>query len=459
MSPIFSRRTTIDAPAADVFRFHTRPQALERLTPPWMRMRVLERHGGITPGSRVVLDAPAGPFRARWVMEHRDYVEGKRFRDVQLSGPFQRWVHTHSVEPVGAVSALVDEIEYDLPMEPVGGLVAGNFVRHELERAFRYRHEVIAADLRRHRRFASSGSWRIGVTGSSGFVGAALAPYLSTAGHRIARFVRTPGSERSDDIYWSPEHRQLNPSTLEGLDAIVHLAGESIAQRWTSARRQRIRQSRLDGTRLLVRTIEAMKRPPRVMVCASAIGYYGNRGDELLDETSSRGEGFLAQLVEDWEEESRPLRERGVRVVHARFGVLLSPAGGALQRLLFPFRAGVGGRVGSGEQWMSWIALDDCLGAIEHALFTESVSGVVNVVSPEPVRNAEFTRTLSQVLHRPAILPVPGFALRAVFGDMADETLLASQRVEPVRLRESGFSWRHASLERALRFELGRAPT
>ena len=218
-------------------------------------------------------------------------------------------------------------------------------------------------------------------------------------------------------------------------------------------------RSRTETTRILVETLSACERKPSVLVSGSAIGYYGNRGDELLDETSSRGEGFLAQLVEDWEGESRPLRERGVRVVHARFGVLLSPAGGALQRLLFPFRAGAGGRVGSGEQWMSWIALDDCLGAIEHALFTESVSGVVNVVSPEPVRNAEFTNTLGQVLHRPTILPVPGFALRAVFGDMADETLLASQRVQPVRLRESGFSWRHASLERALRFELGRAPT
>ena len=420
-------------------------------------MRVVERHGGITPGSRVVLDAPVGPFRARWVMEHRDYIEGKRFRDVQLSGPFQRWVHTHTVEPVGVGSALVDEIEYEMPMGPLGELVAGGFVRHELERSFRYRHDVIAADLRRHRRFAASGAWRIGVTGSTGMVGNALVPYLSTAGHRVARFVRTHTSERGDDIYWSPEHRQLNPAALEGLDAIVHLAGESIAQRWTSARRDSIRQSRLDGTRLLVRTIESMKRPPRVVVCASAVGYYGSRGDTLLDETSSRGEGFLAQLVEDWEAESKPLRDRGVRLVHARFGVLLSPAGGALEKMLLPFRAGAGGRVGSGEQWMSWIALDDCLGAIEHALFTESLSGAINVVSPEPVTNAEFARTLGKVLHRPAIVPAPGFALRALFGEMADETLLASQRVQPVKLNASGFSWRHSTLESALRFELGLA--
>lgn len=456
MKRTFSRRTTLEAAAAEVFRFHARPQAFERLTPAWMRVVVLERHGGIAPGSRVVIDAPVGPFRARWVLEHRDYIEGRQFRDVQLSGPFQRWVHTHSVEPSGDASVLTDEIQYEMPMSPLGDLVAGRYVERELDRVFAYRHAVMAADLRRHRLFGRHGAWRIGVTGSTGLVGAALVPYLSTAGHRVARFVRTRGAEAPDDIHWDPAQGQIARARLDGLDAIVHLAGASIARRWTRARRAEIRASRLDGTRLLVRTIEGMKRPPRVLVCASAIGYYGDRGEAMLGEGSARGEGFLAELVEEWESISKPLGQRGVRVVHARFGVVLSPSGGALQRLLLPFRLGLGGRIGSGAQWMSWIALDDCLGAIEHALFTDELYGAVNVVSPMPVTNAELTHVLSRVLRRPAVLPVPALALRAAFGGMADETLLTSQRVAPMRLRETGFECRLPNLEGALRFELGR---
>lgn len=452
----FIRRTSIHAPAADVFRYHTRTGAFDRLTPPWMDVRVLERHGGITPGSRVVLDAPAGPFTARWVIEHRDYVEGRQFRDVQLSGPFPRWVHTHSVEPSGNGAILVDDVEYEMPGGLVGELLVGRHVHRELDRMFRYRHAVVAADLARHARYGRAGARRIGITGSTGMVGAALLSYLSTAGHQVARFVRRHEDEQAGDIYWSPAHRQLNPARLEGLDAVVHLAGENIGERWTAARRASIRDSRIEGTRLLARTLGAMKRPPTVFVSASAVGYYGDRGDEMLDEQSSRGDGFLAELTAEWEEAATPLRDRGVRVVHLRFGVVLSPSGGALRRLLTPFRLGVGGRAGTGRQWMSWIALDDCLGAVEHALFTDAVSGPVNVVAPEPVRNAEFARVLGSVLRRPAALPVPALALKAAFGEMAEQTLLASQRAIPAKLGSSGFAWLFPTLETALGFELGR---
>jgi uncharacterized protein (TIGR01777 family) len=403
----------------------------------------------------VVLEAPAGPFRARWVLEHSDYVEGRQFRDAQLSGPFARWVHTHSIEPSASTSVLEDDVEYELPMSPLSDLVVGRRMGREIERAFRYRHDVIRADIERHVRFAAHGSWRIGITGATGLVGSALTPYLSTAGHTVTRFVRTHAAERIGDVFWNPESKQLNPTRLTGMDAIVHLAGEPIGHRWTPGRRRRISASRLDGTRLLARTIAGLDRPPRVMISGSAIGYYGDRGDEVLDEQSTRGAGFLAELSEEWEAAVAPARERGVRVVNARMGIVLSPSGGALGRMLTAFRLGVGGPLGTGRQWMSWIALDDVLGAVEHALFSATVKGAVNFTAPEPVTSSEFARTLGHVLHRPALIPVPAFALRVVFGEMADETLLASQRADPAALRASGFQWRLPSLERALRFELG----
>lgn len=297
---------------------------------------------------------------------------------------------------------------------------------------------------------------RVAVTGATGLVGSALVAHLTNAGHRVSRLVRNRRQQRESDIYWNPASRQLDAADLEGFDAFVHLAGESIAQRWTDASRARISESRIEGTRLLARGLAGLERPPKVLVCASAIGFYGDRGSELVDERSARGDGFLAELVDAWEAASIPVRDRGIRLAHARFGVLLSPAGGALQRLLLPFRMGIGGPVGSGEQWMSWIALHDCVRAIDHLLFTDSVDGVTNLVSPEPATNAEFSQTLARVLHRPAVFRVPAFALRTVFAEMADETLLASQRVEPSRLRASGFEWRYPTLEGALRFELGR---
>lgn len=252
-------------------------------------------------------------------------------------------------------------------------------------------------------------------------------------------------------MLWNPDRGELDPSSLDGLDAVVHLAGEPIGHRWTSARKTRIVRSRLDGTRLLAERIASRENPPPVLVSASAVGFYGDRGDELLDETSSRGSDFLAEVAGKWEGALAPARERGVRVVNARFGIVLSRAGGALGRMLLPFRLGVGGPLGSGNQWMSWIGLNDAVRAIEHALRTDSVQGPVNVVSPNPVTSAEFARALGRVLHRPAIFPVPAFVLRAMFGEMADATLLAGQRVEPRALRKSGFEWEMPRLEEALR--------
>ena len=294
------------------------------------------------------------------------------------------------------------------------------------------------------------------VSGASGMVGSALVPLLKSGGESVRRLVRDGGDEH--DVSWRPERNEIDERRLSSLDGVVHLAGEGIASgRWTAEKKARIRDSRVKGTRLLCEALARQSSPPRVLVCASAVGFYGSRGDAPLDEESSLGPGFLAELCRDWEGATRPAIDRGIRVVRLRIGFVLSATGGGLARMVRPFRMGVGGVVGSGRQWMSWIALEDLIGAIVHVLKAEALRGPVNAVAPEPVTNREFTKTLGRVVGRPTILPMPAVAARLVFGELADELLLSSQRVAPKRLRDSGFPFRWPTLDAALRHLLGGA--
>jgi len=290
----------------------------------------------------------------------------------------------------------------------------------------------------------------VAVTGASGLIGSALVPVLTAAGHAVTRLVRRapgPGEAR-----WDPGAGQIDAAALEGTDVVVHLAGESIASaRWTVERKRRIRDSRVVGTGLLARTLAALNRPPQLLVSASAIGLYGHRGDTPLTESDPPGTGFLAEVGRDWEGATGPASQAGIRVVLLRFGIILSPQGGALARMLPPFRLGVGGPLGSGRQWMSWLTIADAVGIIRHGITCPELSGPVNAVAPEPVTNAEFTRSLGTVLGRPAVLPVPTFALELLFGEMAGEALLGSQRVLPRRLEETGYAFRDPVLLPALR--------
>jgi uncharacterized protein len=299
------------------------------------------------------------------------------------------------------------------------------------------------------------------VTGSSGLIGSALVSLLTSGGHSVTRLLRSQSSPRSagtSEIVWDPSGTSFPSSSLEGFDAVVHLAGESIAEgRWTDAKKARIRESRTKPTRALCEALGRLSRPPKVLVCASAIGYYGNRGEEILREGSAPGSGYLPDVCLEWEGATAPAVQKGIRVVNLRFGVVLSPAGGALAKMLPPFRMGVGGKVGDGKQYMSWIALDDAIGAIHHAVMNDGLSGGVNAVSPNPVTNLEFTKTLGRVLSRPTFFPVPAAAARIAFGEMADALLLASARVIPARLLETGYQFRYPELEGALRHLLGKS--
>ena len=295
---------------------------------------------------------------------------------------------------------------------------------------------------------------KILVTGATGLVGGALVRFLAGGGHEVVQLGRSaPGA---GDIRWDPEAGVLEPDALEGFDGVVHLAGDNIATgRWTAEKKRRIRESRVKGTSLLAATLAGLERPPRVLVSASAIGYYGDRGDEELTEGSAPGSGFLSEVCREWEAATEAAEGKGIRVAHARLGVVLSKDGGALAKMLTPFRLGAGGVIGNGRQYMSWITLDDTVAAIGHLLSTDSAAGPVNVVAPAPVTNGEFTRTLGRVLRRPTLFPMPGFAARLAFGEMADALLLASTRVKPAGLTAAGYAFRYGSLEEGLRYVLG----
>jgi uncharacterized protein (TIGR01777 family) len=445
------------APVGELFAWHERPGALERLTPPWSPVAVLAREGGIRDGGRVVLGIPVvGPLRARWVAVHRDYVAGERFRDEQVSGPFARWVHTHRFAADGPdASILEDSIEWALPGGALGAAVGGRAVERLLDRLFAWRHRTTAADLDAHAPCRATAA-TVAVTGASGLVGSALVPFLTTGGHRVVRLVRRQ-PRGTDEVRWSAEAPEPLDA-LDGVDAVVHLAGESIAaRRWTEAQKRHIRESRAHGTRVLAESLAALRRPPRVFVHASAIGIYGDRGDAVLAEASVAGDGFLADVCRAWEAAAEPLARRGTRVVHVRFGVVLTPAGGALAQMLPPFRVGLGGPIGSGGQWVSWIGIDDAVGALHHAVVTERLAGAVNAVAPEPVRNRELAAAIGRTLRRPALVPVPPVALRLALGEMADALLLSSARVMPARLAATGYRFRTPAIDAALIHVLGGA--
>jgi len=291
---------------------------------------------------------------------------------------------------------------------------------------------------------------KILISGSTGFVGSALCTVMQGRRHQVVPLVRGGRDAGGAAVLWDPLAGVLDHEQLEGIDAVVHLAGENVASgRWNAARKERIRASRVEGTRLLAARLGQLERPPAVAVCASAIGYYGSRADEVMREESTAGAGFLAEVVQEWEQATMPMRDKGIRVVNMRIGVVLSPVGAALERMLLPFRLGLGGRIGDGRHYMSWITLEDVIEAIAFALDNESLSGPVNTVSPGHVTNRQFTRALGRAVRRPTLLPVPAWLVRLAMGEMGEDLLLSSTRVEPVRLQQAGYEFHHPTIESA----------
>ncbi|MEO6792734.1 MAG: TIGR01777 family oxidoreductase, partial [Mycobacterium sp.] len=401
----------VDAPREEVFAWHGRPGAFLRLSPPWSPMRVVAEAASLKDG-RAELALPGG---LRWVAQHQadSYDPPRCFVDeigrgglASLPAAFAvRWRHTHEFEALDdGKTRVIDHVATFVP-------------ERALRAMFAYRHRQLTDDLAAHKQARENGlaPATIAVTGSSGLVGSALTAFLSTGGHRVIRLVRHSAT-KPGERQWHPD--QPNPDLLAGVDAVIHLAGASIAGRFTDGHRRAIRDSRLGPTRRLAELVARTPDGPKVLICASAVGYYGyHRGDEVLTEDSERGDGFLADVVADWEDALAPAEQAGTRVVRIRTGIVQSPRGGTLRLLRPLFAAGLGGRVGDGRQWLPWIEIDDLVDIYHRGLWDTGLSGPVNAVAPEPVRNLEYTRVLGRVLHRPTVLPVPPLGLRVLLGD------------------------------------------
>jgi uncharacterized protein (TIGR01777 family) len=443
----------VDHPIDEVFAWHTRLGAMRRLVPPWQPMRVVKETDSLADGT-AILGLPAG---LRWIARHDPaaYEPPHQFRDVLSSDGLMTlppriigwWRHTHRFSDVGdGTTGMHDEVDTTVP----GAMLRSTFA---------YRHRQLAEDLAAHRDAADAGvgPMVIAMTGSSGLVGTALAAFLSTGGHRVIRLVRRD-PRNADERRWEPGKPAAD--LLDGVDAVVHLAGESIAGRFTNAHRRAIRDSRIEPTRRLADVAAAATGGPRAFVRASAIGFYGyDCGDTVLNEDSPRGDGFLADVVADWEAATASAADAGLRVVTVRTGIVQSSAGGTLKLLRPLFAAGLGGRLGSGRQWLSWIGIDDLLDIYYRAMYDTRLVGPVNAVGPEPVRNAEYTAALAETLHRPARVPVPSIGPRLLLGKQgARELAEANQRVEPAALIALGHRFRQAGLEDALAHQLGHDP-
>lgn len=437
----------VDAEA--LFAWHMQPASLQRMLPPWRKIKILS--SGWSPadiGSMVEIAFRIGPFWRKWVLQHTECIFGEYFVDQQVEGPLHFWRHVHKMLPEGEHSVLVDEIEFSSRLASLPW--AHSRIMRELVKVFRWRQARLAGDLAAYARYPRT-KMRILVSGASGLLGTNLVSFLRAGGHEVARLVRRP-SRAPDAILWNPENGTVSPEALEGFNAIIHLAGTNIAgKRWSSSRKKELFQSRCRDTWLLAHALSHLKTPPAVFISASAVGFYGDRGESELSEESEAGKGFLADLCQHWERTSEVLEECGARVVHTRLGAVIAPEGGMLQRLLPLFRLGLGAVLGKGDQWMSWIAIDDAVDAFYHVLMTPLLRGAVNFTAPQSIRNREFGQSLAKACNRPFFLRLPAPLLRVALGEMADELLLASARALPNKLTKTGFVFRNPDLNSALK--------
>ena len=444
--------SVVDHPLDEVFAWHARPGAMPRLVPPWQPMTVVAEAQSLADG-RAVLGLPGG---LRWVAQHQgaEYDPPRRFVDALSSEGLRSlppriigtWRHTHDFSAVGSDATRVHD-RVDAPVPAAA-----------LRSTFVYRHRQLADDLAAHRDAATAGlrPTTVAVTGASGLVGSALTALLTTGGHRVIRLMRH-AADGPDQRLWKPDDPAAD--LLDGVDAVIHLAGTSIAGRFTDAHRAEIRDSRIGPTRRLAELAARSDGGPRTFASASAVGFYGyDRGDAVLSEESARGDGFLADVVADWEAATAPAADAGLRVVAVRTGVVPAARGGTLKLMRPLFAAGLGGRLGSGRQWLSWIGIDDLVDVYYRALYDDRLVGPVNAVAPNPVRNVDYTAALARTLHRPAVLPVPSFGPRLLLGSQgARELAEADQRVLPVKLQAIGHRFRQPLVADALAHQLGRA--
>lgn len=436
-------KTSVAVPCDFAFAWILRPGALKRLLPPWTKTDFLFDPPIPCNETQVGLKIYWGPFFFKWVLEHENFKLNQEFSDKQIKGPFKRYLHIHRFAPIDSQSCVLsDEIEFN-SVSFLEDPIAKRFVR-----LLKWRQKMMKEDLELIDKY-SSAPLKILVSGANGFMGSELTAFLRLAGHSIMRLVRHKQEVRSDTVYWDPIEGQFSKQDFEGFDAVFHLAGAPIAHRWTKKYRKKLFTSRCRDTWLLSQVLSRLYSPPKTVISASAVGFYGDC-KEKVTEFSPAGEGFLSSLCKQWEMALEAIEQRGCRVVCARFGVVLGVKGGMLRQILPLYRLGLGGRIGSGNQYLSWIGIDDAIGALYHLLMTKSLNKAVNLVAPHPVKQKEFSAILAAKLRRPHFFHLPSTLISLALGDMGKEMLLASSQVYPQKLLESGYSFRYPYLQEAL---------
>lgn len=451
----FRFRSLINRSVEDVFNWHLRPRMLERCLPPWEDIRVLSSAGRPDHlGSKIAIDGKTiGPFRSKIEMQYTHYVANESFKALQTTGFFSNYEYETIITPQSSHTCeMIDQFEFTHDYPKIASFFINRSFRERLSRILVYKHEMIDHDLTLLEKYPFQQPLKVLISGSHGLIGKNLSHFLEFAGHDVWHLSRSQSKQGEQTIVWDPYAPPAGVELFEGFDAVIHLAGENIAKgRWTKKKKEQILESRSKGTETLVEILKKLKRPPKIYINASAVGYYGNRGSDVVNEESQAGEAlFISEVCEHWERASRELEERGVRVVQSRFGVVLSSAGGALKQMLLPFKWGLGGKLGHGHQYISWVSIDDVIGALYHIMMTQALTGPVNIVSPQPVMNMVFCKKLAKRLKRWIGPPLPEFVVHLLFGQKGEELLLTSTRVEPLRLLETGYTFLYPNLSQAL---------
>ncbi len=452
----YRKSTPIPVPAKQLYNWHARPGAFDRLAPPWDNIETLEAQGGIEDGAIRIMKLRQGPLSLLWEAHHHGHIPGRQFIDEQVRGPFKRWVHTHRFESISDHSSqLVDKIDFALPLAPLSHRVGMSQALNKLDPMFAFRHRRTYEDLLRHHTHTAR-PLKIAISGASGLIGTALKAFLTTGGHDVRCLVRDRHQLGPSDIFWSPDTQEIEQEKLEGLDAVIHLAGEPVAQRWDERTKTAIRDSRVRGTKLLSDAISRLDVAPSVFISASGIGYYGHTSSSPVDESSPPGDTFLADVCQSWEAATSGAVDAGIRTIQLRIGVVLDPKGGALPSFQRALKWGFASRFGTGDQPIGWIDMDDLLGAILFIIDSPTIEGPVNATAPNPVTNRELLQTLATLQSRPSFLPVPSSILRGVLGHQAsEEIVLRGQRAMPTKLQRANFPFFYPSLESSLRAKLG----
>ena len=455
----YTKTSSVPVSAATCFTWHAAKGAFARLNPPFAPVQILEEPDELKAGAEVLIKVPTPfPFFGiKWRLTHPEYVEGQYFRDTQIKGPFKSWEHTHNFKEIDSTnSEMEDVLKFSLPFGILGKLFGAPIVKKQLSALFNYRHSILKIDMETLK--SNNEPLHILIAGSSGLIGTALTPYFTTQGHKVTQLLRSEGEKADGLEYWDYENRTTTIDSNQTFDVIIHLGGVNLAGgRWTNKRKSQMLKSRTESTSFLSEIITSLKTTPKVFLCASAVGIYGTTTSEPRSECSPVGNLYSSIIVDEWEKATKKVSDAGIRVVNLRFGMVLSPLGGALKKFVLPAKMGIGGKLGNGRNLISWISMEDVLGVVTHSINNEQVVGPLNVVANDMYSNKGLIKTICKVLKRPCLFPVPALILIALFGkQMAKETIFVNTSVSNEKLIKSGYEFRLPELEGALRHMLGK---